>query len=362
MKTMRLIVLLGLVLSLASCAGLPPVFPGTGPKIADEVAPEAVVEVAPAAEATTEATTEAAEEPAAPAEEPAAPAEEPAAPAEEPAAPAEEPAAPAEEPAAPEQVMLDNPLAGVVWEWAAQLKMSPKSQVVVPNPAAYTLTFGAEGALFIQADCNNARATYELVDQALAIEIGPVTRAQCMPGSMSGSFLTVLSQVESYQIDDDDLILRLADTGDTLIFRNGGPAPEAEAPAAEAPAGSTAPAEEAAPALAGVTWQWEAVQEGDQDSLTEIANPEAYTVTFNEDGTVSMKADCNVAAGTYTAEGESIAIVVGPVTLAACGPESLGADFLINLTMAGTYLFDDEGKLVINLVADAGDLILVAAE
>lgn len=352
MKMMRLIVLLGLVVSLAACAGMPPVFPGMAPKVAEEAAAEAPAEAAPAApaeaapaeaapaEAATEAKTEAAAEPAAPA---------------------------AGETVAPEPVMPDNPLAGVVWEWAAQLKMSPKSQVVVPNPAAYTLTFGDGGALFIQADCNNARATYDLVDEALAVEIGPVTRAQCMPGSMSGNFLTVLSQVESYQIDDDDLVLRLAETGDTLIFRNGGPAPEAEAPAvetppAEAPAGSTAPGEAAAPKLAGVTWQWEAVQEGNQDTLTEIANPEAYTVTFNEDGTVAMKADCNVAAGTYTAEGESISVVVGPVTLAACGPDSLGAEFLINLTMAGTYLFDDEGKLVVNLVADAGNLILAAAE
>lgn len=253
--------------------------------------------------------------------------------------------------------MLDNPLAGIVWEWAAQLKMSPKSQVVVPNPQAYTLTFGSEGALFIQADCNNARATYTLEDQALGVELGPVTRAQCMPGSLSNNYLTLLSQVESYQIDGDDLVLRLADSGDTLIFRNGGPAPEAEAPA-----GSTAPAAAAGPSLTGATWQWEAAQDSAQANLTVIANADAYTVKFNEDGTVSIKADCNVAAGTYTSEGQTLSVVVGPVTLAACGPESLGEEFLINLTTSGTYLFDDEGKLVINLIADAGNLIFGAAE
>ena len=37
-----------------------------------------------------------------------------------------------------------------------------------------------------------------------------------------------------------------------------------------------------------------------------------------------MKADCNQAAGTYTVDGAKLTINVGPVTLAACGPDSLG--------------------------------------
>jgi heat shock protein HslJ len=264
---------------------------------------------------------------------------------------------------APDQVMGANPLTGTVWEWAALLKTNPPTQSVVPDPASYTVIFGADGQMAIKADCNNAQATYVLENDALAITLGAVTRAACPPGSLSNDFLTSLSKVGSYVMDGGDLILRLAETNDSMIFRNGGPAAEAAAPpaaATEAPAG--APAEAETPQLVGPTWQWESFFDvATGKNSFDIANPENYTVTFMEDGTAAMQADCNRAAGTYTVNGASLTVEVGPVTLAACGDDSRGAQFLINLTSAGTYQFID-GKLAIDLQADGGRMVFRAAE
>lgn len=354
MKTLRYLVLLSLTaMLLAGCGALPPVFPNAaGPTAA--IAPE-IEPAVPEPAATQPAATEAA--PVEPA--PTAAAEQGAATAVATEAAAVEPQATPE----PDQVMGANPLAGTVWEWAALIRTQPSTQSVVPDPASYTVVFGADGEMLVTADCNTARATYTLENDQLTIALGAVTRAACPPGSLSSEFLTNLAKVGSYVMDGGDLILRLAETGDAMIFRNGGAAAEAAPPpavATEAPAGAAA--DGTTPRLIGPAWQWESFADvaTGSDSFT-VANPENYTVTFIDDGTAAMQADCNRAAGTFTVDGAALTVNVGPVTLAACEPESRGAQFLINLTSAGTFTFVD-GKLAIDLQADGGRMVFRAAE
>jgi heat shock protein HslJ len=271
-----------------------------------------------------------------------------------------------------EQVMGANPLVDVVWEWAAMLKTKPAVQSVVPDPASYTVVFADDGSMAIKADCNNASGTYTLNNDQLSIQIGGVTRAACPPGSLGDAMLASLGKVASYLIDGGDLILRLSGGDDSMLFRNGGaPAKPAAPPAAtEAPAAATPLQTPAAPAettanpqtLVGPVWQWESyVDTATGSNSMDVKNPENYTVTFMDDGTAAMKADCNQAAGTYTVDGAKLTVEVGPVTLAACGPDSLGETFLINLTSAASYTIAD-GKLVIDLTADGGRMVFGAAK
>ena len=51
-------------------------------------------------------------------------------------------------------------------------------------------------------------------------------------------------------------------------------------------------------------------------------------VTFKDDGTVDIKADCNDASGTYTLDGANVTIEVGAATLAACPGDSRSEQFL----------------------------------
>jgi len=79
-------------------------------------------------------------------------------------------------------------------------------------------------------------------------------------------------------------------------------------------------------------------------------------VVFTPDGAVGVIADCNTRSGTYTTEGSSITISIGAITQAVCGEEALSDQFIRYLGDVATYVFDN-GRLVLNLKVDAGNLI-----
>lgn len=93
----------------------------------------------------------------------------------------------------------------------------------------------------------------------------------------------------------------------------------------------------------------------DPDQQFSLENPENYTITFKDDGTVNIKADCNNASGSYSVDDSSIQIEVGAMTRAMCLPESLSDEFITNLGYAAIYFFED-GNLYIDLMADGGTM------
>ena len=107
--------------------------------------------------------------------------------------------------------------------------------------------------------------------------------------------------------------------------------------------------------LVNVTWQWTAFSDPAAGE-TPIADPENYVIFFNEDGTFNLIADCNTGSGTYTTDGSAITLAVGQMTRMACGEESLSDRFVGYLGNVATYVFDDSGRLVLNLAADSGNL------
>lgn len=125
---------------------------------------------------------------------------------------------------------------------------------------------------------------------------------------------------------------------------------------------TTTPALTTTATLTETVWQWTEFQDtAEKNSLT-VANPAQYTLSLLADGTAAIQADCNRAAGTYTLDGSVLAIQIGPVTLAACPSESLSDVFLTRLSDVATFVFDDQGQLVLNLVADAGNMVFKASE
>ena len=93
--------------------------------------------------------------------------------------------------------------------------------------------------------------------------------------------------------------------------------------------------------LTGTTWAWMAFTDPAQQIAIEA--PLSYTLTFQDDGTVTIKADCNNAAGSYTLDGKSIQIEVGPMTMAECPPGSRSDDFVRYLGSVAIYFFQDSG-------------------
>ena len=99
--------------------------------------------------------------------------------------------------------------------------------------------------------------------------------------------------------------------------------------AGEADANAQAEAEQIRAMVAGVTanpWKW--TQFAGSDESVNIDDPASYVVTFNDDGTLEIQADCNKAFGTYRFDGANVSIEIGPATLAACPEDSRGEQFL----------------------------------
>ncbi len=147
-------------------------------------------------------------------------------------------------------------------------------------------------------------------------------------------------------------------TGLLLVACSTGAAPTAMPEPAvpqtsDEPAGSEQTADSV---ITDILWKWESFQDTAGKNDITVDNPDQYTLVFRADGTANIQADCNSVSGAYTRDGSSLQITPGPSTMASCGENSLGEQFLGKLAGAGTFVMDGD-KLVINLMADSGNIV-----
>jgi len=79
--------------------------------------------------------------------------------------------------------------------------------------------------------------------------------------------------------------------------------------------------------ITGILWQWTSVTNQTTKETTTVPTPENYTVTFNKDGTLEGKADCNTFSGTFSQE-NGFSIKLGATTMMYCGDNSLDQQYL----------------------------------
>ena len=186
--------------------------------------------------------------------------------------------------------------------------------VEVDNPEDYFLVLWPDGTFNFQADCNVGVGSYTYdAGGALTLLPGPMTRAACPDGSQADAFLAFLGDVTSLTPGDDGAPTLATADGRSATFVNTGPTTAAEP---EAPTGE----------LLDIVWQWAALEDGGQS--TTVANPERYTLTFLDDGTIAFVADCNNGTGGYTLEGMLLTLQPGAMTAAACAEGSLGDQYV----------------------------------
>lgn len=106
--------------------------------------------------------------------------------------------------------------------------------------------------------------------------------------------------------------------------------------------------------IVGVSWEWVESVYSD-GNITTVADPTRYTLELLPDGTAAIGADCNRVVGSYTLDGSSLNVVLGPSTMAACPPDSQADLFLRDLAGSASYVMDG-ADLVINLMMDAGNM------
>ena len=142
--------------------------------------------------------------------------------------------------------------------------------------------------------------------------------------------------------------------GGFIFFQNSKPSEVPTTPEEVTPTVTEAisPGEEA-PSITEVIWHWASFT--DPKGGYDVDNPEMYTIFLSDNGTMTIKADCNEANTSYELSDSTISM--GPIatTLAECSPESLSSDFLINLQMARVYFVQD-GNLFFDLEADGGTM------
>ncbi|AKB25062.1 hypothetical protein MSMTP_1593 [Methanosarcina sp. MTP4] len=105
--------------------------------------------------------------------------------------------------------------------------------------------------------------------------------------------------------------------------------------------------------ITSIEWQWTGLLETDPVAQSVVPDPENYTLSLFPDGTYSIKADCNRGSGSYTLEGNTLTLGPGPMTLAACGPDSL-YDQYVTLLFNVKSVAMENGQLIV-YSGDNGD-------
>lgn len=242
----------------------------------------------------------------------------------------------------PNQVAAEamaSQLRSTEWQWK-ELKILGEGGTTtpIPNPASYTALFNEDGSVNFKADCNRAGGSYTIDGYDMSLAMGPMTLAACPPESLSDQYLQNFGGVSGFSIDGKDL--QLIGTLDDKVFMM-----RFEPVAAELKLNSE---------IVGVTWQWQELQSMD-DTITTVSDPANYTLLLNPDGTFNIQADCNQGGGGYTLNGSQLALEVGPLTRAACPPESLSDRYIELLGSVASYVIED-GELYLSLMADGGIL------
>lgn len=236
-------------------------------------------------------------------------------------------------------------LQGVTWEWVSLI--DPMGQTTSSDPTRYTITFNPDGMAPVLADCNTVISSY--ITDGLNLEIlpGPATLMACPEDTQDQLFTASLAAADSYIVQDGELFITIDGGTGTLIFRS-------------APLAGDSGTQPSGPSLTGVTWEW--IEATTSLGTTPVVDPTRYTITFNDDGTANIKADCNNVLATYTDNGAgALTLALGPSTLVACPPDSQVDMFTAGLGVAGAYSFADGDLLLINPAADGGVLRFRAA-
>jgi heat shock protein HslJ len=94
-----------------------------------------------------------------------------------------------------------------------------------------------------------------------------------------------------------------------------------------APSSSGALASGATAAMIGSAWQLQRATQAGADPVT-VAQPDHFTLQFVDASRLSIRADCNQAAGGYTLNGATLSVGNLAATLAACASAPFDSEYL----------------------------------
>ncbi|MDP2216986.1 MAG: META domain-containing protein [Methanolobus sp.] len=122
-----------------------------------------------------------------------------------------------ESPAAAEDIL------DIEWQWTGIVEATEDtiSQTAVPEPENYNIIFQADERYSIKADCNVGSGEYAIKGNNLTVSTPSLTRAYCGPDSMDMLYLSMLSNITAFSLENGRLVLSLGGSGDEMIFDKG---------------------------------------------------------------------------------------------------------------------------------------------
>jgi para-nitrobenzyl esterase len=116
---------------------------------------------------------------------------------------------------------------------------------------------------------------------------------------------------------------------------------------------TTVAGEAASSELIGISWKLVKITYSD-DTIYKPDDPAKYTLTFQDDGQVAVRIDCNRGYGTWKSSAPGkLEFGLITTTQTMCPPGSLYGLFVHDLPNFRSYLLKD-GKLFLALIADRG--------
>jgi heat shock protein HslJ len=106
---------------------------------------------------------------------------------------------------------------GISWQWLS--KTTPREMLDVAQPENYSFLLLPDGSVQAQFDCNRGHGSYEISDGRLRFGPLATTRMACLPGSLDSVYGQALEKVESFSVENGELLLGLEDEEGTLRFR-----------------------------------------------------------------------------------------------------------------------------------------------
>ena len=112
--------------------------------------------------------------------------------------------------------------------------------------------------------------------------------------------------------------------------------------------------------ISNVTWEWTGTIEEDAKTPLVVPDPKRYTIKFMEDGTYYILADCNSGSGTFVLENDQLTLNPGPMTLMACGEDSIDNKYLAYLGNVDSVVL--EGEQLKLYLKDSDDRMLFSLQ
>ena len=222
------------------------------------------------------------------------------------------------------------------------------AQIAADMDSTAIIEFKADGTFHMSTGCGEMGGIYTLDGETISFEVQMTTVvADCTEIQVAQALAieSLMQDVTSYSTSGETLTLSIDENNDAKfeqlhkidddgLVDDGGMNTE----------------------FVGITWKWLELHESLPATQSIIPDSDNYTIEFSDDGSFSVKADCNNASGSYTMDGDELTLQLGPATLAECGESSIHDLFLTNLGMVASYSIEDS-QLTLYFQDDAGSMV-----